>query len=154
MMSVNHKEHNILFIVLHCPENKVSHMFDPCRQDWTGKAFRLSAKCKGRPSTLRSMQQAAILWLLALPILPDGGQITETALGSSPCVSPACLDTMQDAKLCFSLYWTATLLFARSICLPPSLIHFSTLLYWTPCFLSLCCLSYSNIREIHRENLE
>ena len=153
-MSVSHIEHNILFMVLHCLEKKLSQMFEPCGQGWTRKASRLSAKCKGRPSILRSMQQAAILWLLILPNLPDGGLITGTACSSSPGVSPPSLDTMQDAKLCFSMYWTFTRLFAQSICFFPSLIHFRSMLHWTPCFLSLCCLLYSNIRENDRENLE
>lgn len=114
----------------------------------------VAAKCKGGPPTLRSMQQAATLWLLVLRTLPDGGLITGTACSLNPWVSPSCLDTMQDAKLCLSLYWTVTLLFAWSICLPHSLILFRSLPRCTPRFLTLCCLLYSNIREIRREILE
>lgn len=92
---------------------------------------------KSPPPTLRSMQPAATLWLLALPTLPDGGLITGTACSSSPQVSPACLDTMQDVKLCLSLYWTAMLLFAHSICLH-SLILFRRLPHFF-CHSAACC---------------
>lgn len=35
-------EHNIVFIVLHCPENNVSQMFDPCGPCGQGQAVRVS----------------------------------------------------------------------------------------------------------------
>lgn len=57
------------------------------------------AKPKGRPPTMRFMQQAATCWLLPLPNLPDGGLITGAACNPKPWVSPAAVDTMRDAKL-------------------------------------------------------
>lgn len=97
------------------------------------------AKPKGRPPTMRFMQQAATRWLLPLPNLPDGGLITGAACNPKPWVSPAAVDTMRDAKL-FSIYWTAAPVCARSICLSHSLILFRSLpRRWPRHSVPLCC---------------
>lgn len=126
-------------IVLHCSEKQnwpdVWSLWGLCEGLDNESIQTTSAKSKGRPPTLRSMQQAATCWLLPLPTLPDGGLITGAACSPNPWVSPAGLDTMQDAKLCLSLYWTVTLVCACSICLPHSLILFRSLPHCAPCFL-------------------
>lgn len=97
------------------------------------------AKPKGRPPTMRFMQQAATRWLLPLPNLPDGGLITGAACNPKPWVSPAAVDTMRDAKL-FSIYWTAAPVCACSICLSHSLILFRSLpRRWPRHSVPLCC---------------
>lgn len=125
-------------IVLHCPENQswpaVWSLWDLCEGLDNESIQTTLAKCKGRPPTLRSMQQAVTCWLLPLPTLPDGGLITEAACSPNPWVSPADLDTMQDAKLCL-LLWRVTLLCVGFICSHHSLILFRSLSSWVPCFL-------------------
>lgn len=69
--------------------------------------------------TLRAIEQAAVLWRPALPTLPDGGLITATARSPDPCIVPAYVDTMENAKLCISLALSVPLLFAYSICHAP-----------------------------------
>lgn len=83
------------------------------------------------------MQQATAHWLLAVPTPPDGGLITGPACSSHPSARSFCLDTMHIAKLCLSLYWTVTLLFAWSICLPHSLILFAKFVSWHSLFPSM-----------------
>lgn len=80
------------------------------------------------------------------------------SLRSDPCISPACVDTMQNAKLCISLDLGVTLLFAHSICPPPSLILFTSrhLAAYCPqtgerftgnCLLELRNLFFRDVRE-------
>lgn len=74
--------------------------------------------------TLRPIEQAAVFWHPTLPTLPDGGLITATARSPDPCIIPAYVDTMENAKLCISLDLSVTLLFAYSICHAPFTILF------------------------------
>lgn len=113
----------------------------------------VSAKRKGRPPTPRSMQQAATLWLLALPTLPDGGLITGTACGSNPWVA---LPVWTQCRTLSSVFHCTGL--SHCCLLAPSVF----LILWSllevclaahPVSPSLCCSLYSNIREIHREIL-
>lgn len=48
------------------------------------------------------------------------------SLQPDPCISPACVDTMQNGKLCISLDLSVTLLFAYSICHAPFMILFKS----------------------------